>query len=87
MAAFAPLKELHTLKLSTLPQQSIHELCRLLEVIDLINTDSYDISCLELVSGMTYEESTITLAPPVAKKPLQADSKRLISLADFMNVF
>lgn len=78
MAAFAPLKELQTLKLTSLPQQSIHELCRLLEAIDDINTDSYDISCLELVSGMTFEESTITLAPAVVKKPPQSERKRLI---------
>lgn len=78
MAAFAPLKELHTLKLTSLPQQSIHELCHNLEVIDVINTDSYDISCLELVSGLTFEESTITLQPPVVKKPPEADRKRII---------
>lgn len=61
--AFKSLKMLVTLFVKELPD-NIYEICNALSVIDVIRAEKSAISCYELVSGSTFEEATITEAPP-----------------------
>lgn len=65
VAAFANMSQLAQLRLSELPRARMAELCNLASVIDVISGDQYDLSCFELMSGQTYDESTNTPAPPM----------------------
>lgn len=62
--AFQPLKILHKLKFPTIPESRVIDLCRSLGEIDVINFDSFNISCFLFLSESTFEESKIILAPP-----------------------
>lgn len=61
--AFVPLKNLAKLKLPKLEQDTVADLCKILTSIDLISFKNYDISCFELESGSSYDESTIRKIP------------------------
>ncbi|KAM8708640.1 hypothetical protein ACLKA7_015585 [Drosophila subpalustris] len=66
--AFTPLKNLIKLKLPELDQDNIEELCRLLNSIDTISFKHFDVSCLELVLGNSFNESLIQATEPPFKR-------------------
>lgn len=66
-AAFSPLVVLIKLKFPQVSPDETYELCTQIQPIDVINFDRYNISCYELVSGSTYDESKITEPPPTVK--------------------
>lgn len=41
-------------------RHEIRELCDTLTAIDVINMDKYDVSCYQLTSGASFEDSTVT---------------------------
>lgn len=57
--AFKYLVKLRTLRISSVAEENVLNLCKSLESIDLINMDKYDLSCFELSAGSTFDESTI----------------------------
>jgi hypothetical protein len=59
--AFNPIVKLQNLSIPQLDQDTIFELCEKLVSIDIINFDTFDVSCYELVSGQTFEESVVTI--------------------------
>lgn len=63
--AFNPLVSLLKLKIPLVSRPATYGLCEKISVIDVISFDSYNISCYELISGSTYDESTITEGPTV----------------------
>lgn len=67
MNAFKKFSRLRSLQMPVVAQDVIHDLCKVLTAIDVINTDNYDISCFELVLGTSFEESTITVGPPTTQ--------------------
>jgi len=62
--SFQPIHSLRKLKIPLVSRPATYDLCQKLTVIDVISFDSYNISCYELVSGSSYDESTITHGPP-----------------------
>lgn len=40
---------------------AVNDLCKTLETIDIINMENFDLSCFLLVSGSTFDESTIKI--------------------------
>ncbi|XP_031616465.1 leucine-rich repeat and immunoglobulin-like domain-containing nogo receptor-interacting protein 2 [Contarinia nasturtii] len=61
VSAFKPLTELRRLFIPTVPRHIALNLCKNLQVIDIINLslENHDISCFLLFNNATYEESTI----------------------------
>lgn len=61
MSAFKYLINLRTLSIPTVAQSVAHNLCKSLEIIDIIHLtlENHDLSCFLLTSGSTYDESTI----------------------------
>lgn len=57
--AFKYLLKLRTLRISSIAEKNVLNVCKALESIDLINMDKYDVSCFELSAGSTLDESTI----------------------------
>lgn len=55
--AFQPLVNLRSLQLPNVTQNEVKDLCVTLTAIDLINFDSFAVSCFELVSGTSFDES------------------------------
>lgn len=56
---FTPMHYLAHLKVPSLSEESATSLCHALTAIDVISSTDYDISCFELVSGTSFEESII----------------------------
>lgn len=69
--AFEPIHKLSKLNIGTLTADNVFDLCSVLTSIDVVSTDKYDISCFELVSGSTFDESTVTNAPKPATETVQ----------------
>ncbi|KAJ6646878.1 Slit like 1 protein [Pseudolycoriella hygida] len=63
--AFTPLTSLLKLKIPHVSRTATYGLCEQISVIDVISFDNYNISCYELISGSTFDESTITHGPTV----------------------
>lgn len=61
--AFKYLENLRTLNIPTVSRDVVFDLCKSLEIIDIIHLtkETFDISCFVLTSGSTYEESTIPI--------------------------
>lgn len=64
VSAFHPLSDLLKLKIPHVSRTATYGLCEKISVIDVISFDNYNISCYELISGSSYDESTITHGPP-----------------------
>lgn len=62
--AFQRLDKLAKLQLAAMPLGDINRLCTMLPFIDVIHSDSLNISCYMMAAGLSFEESTITRAPP-----------------------
>lgn len=76
MVAFYPLVSLQKFKFPHVSRNETYELCDRIQSIDVISFDSYNISCYELVSGSTFDESIVTDAPPtVHVKSRLSDNK------------
>ncbi|XP_037908176.1 uncharacterized protein LOC119649872 isoform X2 [Hermetia illucens] len=56
---FEPMKDLVKLKLPELEENTIRELCKLLTSIDIISFPKFDISCFELESDSSFDDSII----------------------------
>ncbi|XP_037024717.1 oligodendrocyte-myelin glycoprotein [Bradysia coprophila] len=87
VVAFYPLVSLLKLKLPHVSRNETYELCEKIQAIDVISFDMYNISCYELVSGSTYDESTITHAPPtvhveITTTPMPTTSTMQISVQE-----
>lgn len=80
--AFEPIHKLSKLNIGTLTADNVFDLCSVLSAIDVVSTDKYHISCFELVSGSTFDESTVTNAPKPATETVQG---KLMS--DEMKIF
>lgn len=61
--AFRALKQLKELHIPKIDQAISLDLCHALNSIDGINIGTFQVSCFELVSGNSFEESTATLIP------------------------
>lgn len=57
--AFEHIDQLTTLRMHNLSKESIIELCGVLEGIDTINFDGYNISCYMLSSGSKFEDAIV----------------------------
>lgn len=57
---FEPMKDLVKLKLPELEENTIRELCKLLTSIDIISFPKFDISCFELESDSSFDDSIIS---------------------------
>ncbi|XP_012159576.1 slit homolog 3 protein isoform X2 [Ceratitis capitata] len=69
--AFLPLRNVTKLRLPDLKPQSVTELCNLLTAIDNISFEHFEISCFELVLGISFNESvTVVNDPAVQQKEL-----------------
>uniref|UniRef100_A0A182MCS0 LRRNT domain-containing protein n=1 Tax=Anopheles culicifacies TaxID=139723 RepID=A0A182MCS0_9DIPT len=60
---FEPLKNLIHLRLSSLSENTVRELCEKLERIDVIDITTHNISCFYLASESSFEESIIVDVP------------------------
>lgn len=59
LEAFRPFVNLRSFQVTDIAQHEIRDLCDILTAIDVINMDKYDVSCFQLVSGASFEESTV----------------------------
>lgn len=78
MHAFHSLKHLKELHIPRIDQSVSLDLCNTLTGIDAINIGTYEISCFELVSGHSFEDSTATVPPTSTRgnnKPLGIGTK------------
>uniref|UniRef100_A0A182WFP6 LRRNT domain-containing protein n=1 Tax=Anopheles minimus TaxID=112268 RepID=A0A182WFP6_9DIPT len=89
---FEPVKNLIHLRLPSLSENAVRELCEKLELIDVIDITTHNISCFYLTSESSFEESIIVDVPktpePIltTKEPTtpRTTRKMLKSLNDLM---
>lgn len=70
VAAFRPLTSLATLRISNIDETVATKLCETLPTVDEISTSKFNLSCFELMSGASFEESTIKENLTIVFKPI-----------------
>lgn len=80
--AFRPFVNLRSFQVTDIAQHEIRDLCDILTAIDVINMEKYDVSCFQLVSGASFEESTVK-AGVATEPPIEEPFDGLFSLFEF----
>lgn len=67
--------------MTDIARDEIRELCDTLTAIDVINMDKYDVSCYQLTSGASFEDSTVK--PGIVTVPIEETFEGSFLLLEF----
>lgn len=71
---FMPLQSLKRLIMPDIEEKAFKAICDTLKVVDVVETQTYNISCFELVSGTSFESAIVV--EPVTKPPKTFEIKK-----------